>query len=123
MTLFAIQSAFLDGLRMDKTNVNALVQSIERSLHLGPVYMEWGAPVYWGWFLVFSRSEGHKTKETSPTRPGSPTPSKQGLNIQKISFKKVNAFAFLVKKCDNEASRAVYFRKIREKKLSEILSW
>ena len=45
MTLFAIQSAFLDGLRVDKTNVNALVQSIERSLHLGPVYMEWAAPV------------------------------------------------------------------------------
>ena len=37
---------------------------------LGPVYMEWGTPVYWGWFLLFSRSGGHKTKETYPTRPG-----------------------------------------------------
>ena len=27
----------------------------------------------------FSRSGGHKTKETYPTRPGSPTPCKQGL--------------------------------------------
>ena len=31
--------------------------------------MEWG----------ISRSRGHKTKETYPTRPGSPTPCKQGL--------------------------------------------
>ena len=42
--------------------------------------MEWGTPVKWGWFLLFSRSEGHKTKENYPTRPGSPTPCKQGLN-------------------------------------------
>ena len=46
---------------------------------LGPVYMEWGTAVQWGWFLLFSRSGGHKTKETYPTRPGSPTPCKQGL--------------------------------------------
>ena len=32
-----------------------------------------------GWFLLFSRSGGHKTRETYPTRPGSPTPCKQGL--------------------------------------------
>ena len=32
-----------------------------------------------GWFLLFSRSGGHKTKETYPTRPGSPTPCKQAL--------------------------------------------
>ena len=31
-------------------------------------------------FFCFSRSGGHKTKETYPTRPGSPTPCKQGLN-------------------------------------------
>ena len=30
-------------------------------------------------FFLFSRSGGHKTKETYPTRPGSPTPCKQGL--------------------------------------------
>ena len=41
--------------------------------------MEWGTPVWWGWFLLFSRSVGHKTKKTYPTRPGSPTPCKQGL--------------------------------------------
>ena len=29
---------------------------------------------------MFSRSGGHKTKETYPTRPGSPTPCKQGLS-------------------------------------------
>ena len=45
---------------------------------LGPVYMEWGTPVWRGWFLLFSRSGEHKTKETYPTRPGSPTPCKQG---------------------------------------------
>ena len=50
---------------------------------LGPVYMEWGTPVWWGWFLLFSRSGGHKTKETYPTRPGSPTPCKQGLRVQR----------------------------------------
>ena len=47
----------------------------------GPVYMEWGTPVKWGWFLLFSRSGGHKTKETYPTRPVSPTPCKQGLSF------------------------------------------
>ena len=43
--------------------------------------MEWGTPVWWGWFLLFLRSGGHKAKETYPTRPGSPTPCKQGLNL------------------------------------------
>ena len=42
--------------------------------------MEWGTPVQWGWFLLFSRSGGHKTKETYLTRPGSPTPCKRGLS-------------------------------------------
>ena len=28
---------------------------------------------------LFTRSGGHKTKETYPTRPGSPTPCKQAL--------------------------------------------
>ena len=36
--------------------------------------MEWGTPVQWGRFLLFSRSGGHKTKETYPTRPGSTGP-------------------------------------------------
>ena len=43
--------------------------------------MGWGTPVRRGWFLLFSRSGGHKTKETYPTRPGSPTPCKQGLRV------------------------------------------
>ena len=43
--------------------------------------MEWGTPVQWGKFLLFSRSGGHKTKETYLTRPGSPTPCKQALRI------------------------------------------
>ena len=51
-----------------------------RNFLIGPVYMEWGTPVQWGWFLLYSRSGGHKTKETYPTRPGSPTPCKQGLS-------------------------------------------
>ena len=34
--------------------------------------MEWGTPVQWDWFLLFSRSGGHKTKETYPTKPGKP---------------------------------------------------
>ena len=38
-----------------------------------------GDPVWWGWFLLFSRSGGHKTKEACPTWPGSPTPCKHGL--------------------------------------------
>ena len=41
--------------------------------------MEWGTPILWGWFLLFSRSGGQETKETYPTKPGSPTPCKQVL--------------------------------------------
>ena len=33
-----------------------------------------------GKFLLFSRSGGHKAKETYPTRPGSPTPCKEGVS-------------------------------------------
>ena len=60
---------------------------------LGPVYIEWGSPVQWGKFLLFSRSGGHKTKETYPTRPGSPTPCKQGLSY---TFYGENVARFLV---------------------------
>ena len=35
---------------------------------------------------MFSRSGGHKTKETYPTRPGSPSPCKQGLKDQKATI-------------------------------------
>ena len=55
--------------------------------------MEWGTPVKWGWFLLFSRSGGHKTKKTYPTKPGSPTPCKQGLSY---TFYGGNEARFLV---------------------------
>ena len=41
-------------------------------------------------FFLFSRSGGHKTKETYPTRSGSPTPCKQGLRRTADTFKTVN---------------------------------
>ena len=41
--------------------------------------MEWGTPVWWGKFLLFCVPHSVKTKETNPTRPGSPTPCKQAL--------------------------------------------
>ena len=43
--------------------------------------MEWGTPVKWGKFLLFCVPQSVKTKETNPTRPGSPTPCKQALNV------------------------------------------
>ena len=48
---------------------------------LGPVYMEWGTPVWWGKFLLFCVPQSVKTKETNPTRPGSPTPCKRALRV------------------------------------------
>ena len=44
--------------------------------------MEWGTPVYWGKFLLFCVPQSVKTKETYPTRPGSPTPCKQALSLK-----------------------------------------
>ena len=43
--------------------------------------MEWGTPVWWGRFLLFCVPQNVKTKETNPTRPGSPTPCKQALSL------------------------------------------
>ena len=43
--------------------------------------MEWGTPVWWGKFLLFCVPQSVKTKETNPTRPGSPTPCKQSLSV------------------------------------------
>ena len=51
------------------------------SVVLDPVYIEWGTPVYWGRFLLFCVPQSVKTKETNPTRPGSPTPCKQALSL------------------------------------------
>ena len=42
--------------------------------------MKWGTPVQWGKFLLFCVPQSVKTKETYPTRPGSPTPCKQALS-------------------------------------------
>ena len=58
--------------------------------------MEWGTPVSWGWFLLFSHSRGHKTKGTSPTRPGSPTPCKQGLSYTLSYVFSFTSFVFLL---------------------------
>ena len=70
--------------RLNLSEIMPLKTFIQNSRNLGPVYMEWGTPVEWGWFLLFSRSGGHKTKETYPTRPGSTTPCKQGLRFRKF---------------------------------------
>ena len=43
--------------------------------------MEWGTPVQWGKFLLFCVPQSVKTKETNPTRLGSPTPCKQALRF------------------------------------------
>jgi len=54
---------------------------------LDPVYMDWGTPVWWGRFLLFCVPQNVKTKETNPTRPGSPTPCKQALrDLKKRRF-------------------------------------
>ena len=45
--------------------------------------MEWGTPVLWGRFLLFCVPQSVETKETNPTRPGSPTPCKQALSPTK----------------------------------------
>ena len=49
--------------------------------------MEWGTPVYWGKFLLFCVLQSVKTKETYPTRPGSPTPCKQALRKESNSHR------------------------------------
>ena len=43
--------------------------------------MEWETPVWWGRFLLFCVPQSVKTKETNPTRPGSPTLCKQALRV------------------------------------------
>ena len=57
-------------------SINLIHNSL--TTHLDPVYMEWGTP--WGKFLLFCVPQSVKTKETYPTRPGSPTQCKQALN-------------------------------------------
>ena len=95
-TIDCLRTVFLRVRYVTQTNI------------LGPVYMEWGTPVQWDWFLFSSRSGAHKTKESYPTRPGSPTPCKQGLSGYQATAltlglkKKKNVlsftFSFFVKK-------------------------
>ena len=42
--------------------------------------MEWGTPVYKGRLLLFCVPQSVQTKESNPTRPGSPPPCKQALS-------------------------------------------
>ena len=46
--------------------------------------MEWGTPVEWGWFLLFSRSGGRKTKETYPLDRGPPLHVNRVLNASSL---------------------------------------
>ena len=71
---------------------------------LAPVYMEWGTPVYWRRFLLLRVPQSVKTKETNPTRPGSPTPCKQAVNLICFVFSmevpvELNPFCFFVLFC------------------------
>ena len=52
--------------------------------------MEWGTPVKWGKFLLFCVPQSVKTKETNPTRPGSPTPCKQAPKFYYEPIKLLN---------------------------------
>ena len=70
-------------------------RQIQKTIDLGPVYMEWGTPVWWGKFLLFCVRQSVKTKETYPTRPGSPTPCKQGLNDQNNSPSRASRYISL----------------------------
>ena len=55
-----------------------------------------GTPVQWGKFLLFCVPQSVKTKETHPTRPGSPTPCKQALIFGKTTTLHVHhAFLYI----------------------------
>ena len=47
--------------------VTFIVQS-----YVGPVYMEWGTPVWWGWFLCFYALGDTKQKKLTPLDWGPP---------------------------------------------------
>ena len=49
----------------------------------------------WGKFLLFCVPQSVKTKETNPTRPGSPTPCKQALSV-KLPLPVRTARAFII---------------------------
>ena len=86
VVLFLARAIFREtSTDMDVKTVNVIVKNKSTKVFHGlfsyrpKLYSETTRPVQWGWFLLFSCSGGHKTKETYPTRPGSPTPCKQGL--------------------------------------------
>ena len=66
----------------------------QKAIGLDPVYMGWGTPVQWGKFLLFCVPQSVKTKETNPSRPGSPTPCKQALSYiwQNNNFARASRF-------------------------------
>ena len=75
--------------------------------------MEWGTPVQWGKFLLFCVPQSVKTKETNPTRLGSPTPCKQALNAlflkEKHSWKKrKNILHICIFNCLKQLKPATY---------------
>ena len=45
--------------------------------------MEWGTPVWWGWFLLFSRSGVTRQKKPTPLDRGPPLHVNRVLVIQK----------------------------------------
>ena len=60
--------------------------------------MEWGTPVWWGRFLLFCVPQSVKTKETNPTRPGSPTPCKEALSLEKEKDIVCVVFTYFIKR-------------------------
>ena len=68
-----------------------------------------GDPGLVGLVSFVSRSGGHKTKETYPTRPGSPTPCKQGLRNHYLSLALENTQAIVFGARDIVGSSIYYF--------------
>ena len=90
----------------------------KKKIDLKPVYMEWGTPVFWGWFLLFSRAGGHKTKETYPTRPVSPTACKQGLNF--FFFLAASALVLALRSARSRALADVFEKNEKKNKTTTV---
>ena len=72
----------------------------------------------WGWFLLFSRAGGHKTKETYPTRPVSPTPCKQGLNF--FFFLAASALVLALRSARSRALADVFEKNEKKNKTTTV---